>query len=1180
MVLRFAKRLLRLKKDQPLQLQVKEPSQAFLQEETFEESEHLPLEVIYMLKSIRVFGFFDKPLFLELCKHLEFINVIKGQMLFTIGTPDDSIYVVQTGQIQVFITESDGTELVLKNVSTGESIVSMLSVMDVLTGHLAPFKTVSGRAIEDSTVIRLQVEIFKQLLEKFPDALVRVAQVIMVRLQRVTFTALHHYLGLTTQLFNPCLSPPKKSVSSFYSNQMPNASPPKTSPVKNSKHLPIQHAHSYSGIETKDLKHILQSMAIDEQEENKEENKEEQSQSDQSVSGSLPNEQVSDSPMIKPNSLNLYSGLPENQKFRRRRSLIYPEERVQGLNEEEILNITTEGFLHNLNIDDEELVKKRIVLRDYNPGVTLIHEDNQDENALVYVISGSLIISQKTADKDSDSNLFVVFPGEVVGAISVITGEASMFTIKTRQQSKIGLIMKEHIYEILSKFPKAVFNLSHIVIRRLSPFVRQIDFALDWIHYESGRAIYRQGDKSDCTLIVLSGRLRSVITRDNGKKEFAGEFGRGDLVGLIELITQTPRSTTIMAVRDSELAKLPDGLLEAIKIKHPIVVTRLIHLLGHKILGSLQKTAGQTYTAPESLGSRPTGSNFATVALLSVSDDVPLQAFSMELYHSLTAIGPVSHLTSEFIRKTLGSSALEKGSEYRLCSWLAQEEDQHRIVLYQCDTQFSTWTQRCIRQADCILIVALAEHEPSVGFVEKQLEHLAIRTQKELILLHRQDAEKPKDTVKWLNIRSWCSSHHHIRCPKRMFALKSPSKIKDKYNALFKNPPSIHTDFARLARFLTGTSIGLVLGGGGARGSAHVGMIKAITEAGIPIDMVGGVSIGAFMGALWCQENNITTFIQKARAWSHGMTSYWRQILDLTYPVTAMFTGAAFNRTIYEVFQETQIEDLWLPYFTVTTDITSSCPRIHRYGSLWRYVRSSMSLSGYLPPLCDPVDGHLLLDGGYVNNLPADVMKEVMGSETILAIDVGSQDDTDMTNYGDTLSGWWLLWKRWNPFSRTVRVPNLPEIQSRLAYVSCVRILEQVKESDYCTYIRPPIDKYKTLQFGIFDEIMEVGHVHGKTLFDAMKLDRKQKMLQELLDRNEVYHRQGINVRNTTSFTDLAEKVCKIRTPTNQLNLSSFADISEDDEIDEYVSEPDYHFMGTDTDTDSNIRYRKTSTMF
>ena len=101
-----------------------------------------------------------------------------------------------------------------------------------------------------------------------------------------------------------------------------------------------------------------------------------------------------------------------------------------------------------------------------------------------------------------------------------------------------------------------------------------------------------------------------------------------------------------------------------------------------------------------------------------------------------------------------------------------------------------------------------------------------------------------------------------------------------------------------------------------------------------------------------------------------------------------------------------------------------------------------MSLSGYLPPLCDPMDGHLLLDGGYVNNLPgvlsisigipciylctivADVIS-VHGAEIVIAIDVGSQDNNDMTNYGDSISGWHLLWNKLNPFAKKVRVHDV-----------------------------------------------------------------------------------------------------------------------------------------------------------
>lgn len=139
-------------------------------------------------------------------------------------------------------------------------------------------------------------------------------------------------------------------------------------------------------------------------------------------------------------------------------------------------------------------------------------------------------------------------------------------------------------------------------------------------------------------------------------------------------------------------------------------------------------------------------------------------------------LGSTLKLTSEVVRKTLGASIVDPNNEYRMSSWLAQQEDQHKISLYQCDLTLSAWTQRCIRQADCILIVGLGDNHPTLGNVEKEIERLAIRTQKELVLLHKEGG-KPQNTISWLNMRSWVSSHHHIVCPNRLFSRKSLNKI-------------------------------------------------------------------------------------------------------------------------------------------------------------------------------------------------------------------------------------------------------------------------------------------------------------------------------------------------------------------------------------------------------------------
>jgi len=132
------------------------------------------------------------------------------------------------------------------------------------------------------------------------------------------------------------------------------------------------------------------------------------------------------------------------------------------------------------------------------------------------------------------------------------------------------------------------------------------------------------------------------------------------------------------------------------------VVTRLIHLLGHRILGSLgsQNPAGHTMTLSEhpNVDPRPTVTNLASVAVLPASDGVPLSTFTLELQHALNAIGLTLRLSSELVQLRLGSTALDPVNDYRLSSWLGQQEDVHRMVLYECDRRLTPWTQRCIRQ--------------------------------------------------------------------------------------------------------------------------------------------------------------------------------------------------------------------------------------------------------------------------------------------------------------------------------------------------------------------------------------------------------------------------------------------------------------------------------------------------
>nr|XP_018672895.1 patatin-like phospholipase domain-containing protein 7 isoform X1 [Ciona intestinalis] len=849
--------------------------------------------------------------------------------------------------------------------------------------------------------------------------------------------------------------------------------------------------------------------------------------------------------------------------------------KIFELNEPEVLDLVTADLCQVFGIDDREMLQEHIALLKVCKGHQLINEGDQ-EVSIYFVVTGNLRVSQTLPevgfDEQRNVTLFEAKPGMLTGQLAVLTGEPSFFEVSALVDSVIARVTRQSFYKMMRRYPRMVLNTAHTVMLRVSSFVRQIDFALDWQMVEAGKALYKQGSRSDCMYIILHGRLRSVHLKSDGKKELVAEYGKGEIVGMTEALKGISRPTSLHAVRDTELAKIPEGLIKQIRRQHPGVVTRLISLMSDKILGNMlsQKKShvrSSDVLAPKQTMQEETSfaygdvsnhlANLSTVAILPASSDVPLDKVSMELHHALGGIcNQVLRLNSDLIIQRLGHNALDSVQEYRLSNWLAHHEDSHRMVLYQTDFTMTPWTQRCIRQADAVLIVALGDGEPKVGKLEAQLEGMAVRALKMLVLLHRPGIIRPTRTVDWLNMRGWLTEHIHIKCPKRLFGRTRKSKMVEYWEKLSTKPVDKFSDFSRLARFLTGTSIALVLGGGGARGLSQIGILQSLQNAGVPVDMIGGTSIGAFMGGLWAAHRNIETMKEKSLILCDDMSSIVSKILDLTYPFTSMFSGASFNRAIHTIFKDIQIEDLWIPYFTITTDITSSEMRVHTDGSLWRYIRGSMSYHPYLPPLCDPRDGHYLLDGCFVNNLPGDVAR-ARGACKVIAVDVGSETEVDFTDYGDHLSGWWLLWKRWTGrWTGRIKVPDLNDIQSRLSYISCHYLLEKVIKSDYCFYVRPPIAKYKTLEFHKHKELYQVGFNHGVKIFTD---EWASHFWKELISDQNLPVSQSIasKGRADISFTDLSEFL------TEQMETNDLRNPSDSEYEFGYDSSPETFFRGS-----------------
>ncbi|THV50122.1 hypothetical protein BGAL_0164g00130 [Botrytis galanthina] len=721
--------------------------------------------------------------------------------------------------------------------------------------------------------------------------------------------------------------------------------------------------------------------------------------------------------------------------------------------------------------------------------------------------------NRKSADRKS---LALIKPGGIAGYIGTISSYRSFIDVVAKTDVYVGFLPRTSLERIVEKYPVVLLTMAKRLTSLLPRLILHIDFALEWVQVNAGQVIYHQGDDSDAIYIVLNGRLRLVVNNDEAGMKVIGEYGQGESVGELEVMTESVRPATLHAIRDTELAKFPKTLFNSLAQEHPGITIKISKIIASRMralveepvfVQTKEKVTGATNDKVSSTV------NLRTVAVLPVTAGVPVVEFGSRLMNALTQIGApngVTSLNQAAILNHLGRHAFSRMGKLKLSQYLADLEEKYGLVLYIADTNVnSPWTQTCISQADCILLIGIADGSPAIGEYERFLLGMKTTARKELVLLHTDRFSSPGVTRAWLRNRVWINGgHHHVQMdfrtspiPVHPQARKFGTALKQrvqviqaeiqKYTSrrvrqspLYSAETPFKGDFHRIARRLCGKSIGLVLGGGGARGISQVGIIRAMEESGIPIDIIGGTSIGSFIGALYARDADVVPMYGRAKKFSGRMASMWRFALDLTYPSASYTTGHEFNRGIFKTFGNTQIEDFWLEFYCNTTNISKSRSEIHTSGYAWRYVRASMSLAGLLPPLCD--EGSMLLDGGYVDNLTVSHMKS-LGADIIFAIDVGSLDDNMPQNFGDSLSGFWAFANRWNPFSSYPNPPTLAEIQARLAYVSSVDALERAKTTPGCLYMRPPIDDYGTLDFGKFDEIYQVGYKFGQEYLAKMR---------------------------------------------------------------------------------------------
>lgn len=547
----------------------------------------------------------------------------------------------------------------------------------------------------------------------------------------------------------------------------------------------------------------------------------------------------------------------------------------------------------------------------------------------------------------------------------------------------------------------------------------------------AGDHVMREGEPGGDAFVVIAGRLDVLIAVDDHTTAVVGSLGSGDVVGEMALLTDEPRSATVTARRDSALMRVPAAEFRSIVFDHPEVLLDVTRTVMHRLNRSIhdrRPDAATRVVAIVPAGSRPFHEAFAAAAVDQLERD------------------SVDVITASRIRRDLGPEA----DRPRIAQYLHRAEDLNDIVILIGAEGDADWTALCRRHADATIVVGRPDDfrgsavDPAEDTPPPSAVHLV------LIEEHPLPSGTSEAIASTARMR-----HHHVR-------------------------PGNPGDIARVMRIVLGRSVGVVFGGGGARGFAHLGVLKALREGGITIDHVAGSSIGASVAAGVAMGWPWVRMVESARR----VTFERGSLVDLTFPSVALGRGRRLTTGIREAFGDVEIEDLWTDFVCVSTDLTQGALRVHSKGPLWEAVRASVSIPGLLPPVVGR-DGHVLVDGGVLDSLPVATLAETFTPQSIIAVDVRAATTLEGTpGAGDgSVSGWRVLGGSLPGVDR-VEVPGIVET---LLAASTVSGRAHPDTAD--VVIAPDVSHIGMLDFTRTDELIDRGYQQASEMLEAGMLD-------------------------------------------------------------------------------------------
>ncbi len=548
-----------------------------------------------------------------------------------------------------------------------------------------------------------------------------------------------------------------------------------------------------------------------------------------------------------------------------------------------------------------------------------------------------------------------------------------------------------------------------------------------------GDWLFREGDTGDSLYFLVRGRLQAWAG-DGRQARLLGEIVPGDSVGEAGLLSGAPRSAGIRAIRDSLLIRLDKEPFEALAARHPAMVMKLAARVAELMQRNLIGTGR---------GQR----SYSTICLVRVGS-------SQRVHDSVEALA--ASLCRDRRGLALGRRRLDAAGAPNLLesdgslgedlrSWLADREDEHDVLLYLCDAEDSAWTRFALRQSDLTLWMADAADSPIPNAAERSLQPAGSQA----LVMHHAAGADIQGTSAWLEPRS-VSFHLHLRDGEA-------------------------GDRKRLERVLRGEAIGLVLGAGAVRGLSELGVYKAMVELGVPVDWVGGSSIGSIVAGAIARGWDPEHAIAMARESFVG----GKPFSDYTVPVISLIRGQRMVRLLRKHL-DLDIEDLPIPYFCVSSRLDRGEVLVHEEGNLVEAIRASAALPGVLPPAV--VDSELVVDGAVLNNLPVDIMLQKPVGQ-VIAVDVSFQGARKV-DFEETPTSWAVLRSRWLPFRERYRVPSMATLILRSTEIGTL-VQSRQRGAAADLLITPDVRQFRMTDVRAFDAIVKRGYEAGRETLSA-----------------------------------------------------------------------------------------------